>query len=209
MSKPSGKKFVWGDDDFEIVEVKKYNESHDERGRFDSGDGAGGGAGARDGDPRLGAANWVKPDEKSLKQEYMVEYQHHFKYSHGDVFPAEADFLNAIREAPVVTVDRDFDRKISGRSRSGSMGSLLSLISGYRSYPQYRNEKTLAALEERIKSGKPTDLPIVTNDRGHMQVFSGNTRMDIGFMHAPAVKVIMLDVGKYRKIDIRRGDATP
>lgn len=205
-------RFVWNDDDFEIVEadkpddedVEKFNPFHDQQGRFSSEGGGtsitadiaeatGGGSGEM-----TGTAQWTRPAEADVRREYKVEYINHFRPSYGDIFPTEDGFVQAIKDAPTVEVDRKLDSRISGRSNTSSMRGLLSLISGYRSYPKYRNEKTLAALEDRIKTGKPTDMPIVTNDNGHMRVLSGNTRMDIGFMHNDRVKVIMLDVGKYR-----------
>lgn len=193
--KPS-RKFVWEEGDLIFSDddkVSKENPNHDEQGRFS--EGPGGGAGGA-GEFKEGTATWTKPAEADLRREYKVEYINHFKPAYGDIFPTEDSFVAAVKAAPVVTVDRKLDGQISGRSRVRSMEGLLDLISGYRSYPKYRNEGTLAALAERIKTGKPTDLPIVTNDNGHMRVLSGNTRMDIGFMHNATVKAIMLDVSR-------------
>src|SRR5262245_50409498 len=213
MAKASSK-FTWEEDDLvfeddeEDGKAKKYNPFHDEQGRFSSGDG--GGAAITSGDALVeepvggggaeqfkeGTATWVRASDKDIAREYQVEGVKHHQGQVLGKFPTEEAFVNAVKTAPVVTVDHKMDSKISYRSRTRSMDSLLDLISGYRSYPQFRNEGTLKALEDRIKSGAPTDLPIVLNDRGSMRVFSGNTRMDIGFMHNPSVKVIMLDVSR-------------
>ena len=142
-------------------------------------------------------ANWVRPDDAALRKEYQIEYKKHLVHElDTDVFPTEQSFLDAIAKAKVVTVTPAMDNKIEDRSQTKSMASLLGLIKGYRSYPKFRNEKTLKALEKRITSGEPVDMAIVTKKGNHMQVFSGNTRMDIAFMHKINPKVIMLELPK-------------
>ena len=77
------------------------------------------------------------------------------------------------------------------------MGQLLGLIKTYRSYPQYRNEKTLAKLEKLITTGGVVEMPIVYRlENGEFRIMSGNTRMDISFMHGTNPTVIILDLRK-------------
>lgn len=142
-------------------------------------------------------ANWVRPDDAALRKEYQIEYKKHLIHElDTDVFPTEQSFLDAIAKSKVVTVTPAMDSKIANRSGTKSMADLLDLIKGYRSYPKFRNEKTLKALEKLITSGKPVDMPIVTKQGSYMRVFAGNTRMDIAFMHKINPKVIMLELSK-------------
>lgn len=140
-------------------------------------------------------ANWIQPRSSDIEQEYNVEYKHHLEPEYGDFWPTLADFKKAIAKAKVVTVTRSMDDKIQNRSGTQSFKELLSLIKGYASYPKYRNEKTLKALEQRIADGEPVSMPIVLRfASGAMRIMGGNTRMDIGFWHANSVKVLMVDV---------------
>jgi len=140
-------------------------------------------------------ANWTQPRPSDIEQEYNVEYKHHLEPEYGDFWPTFDDFKKALSKAKVVTVTRSMDSKIQNRSGTKSFKELLSLIKGYASYPKYRNEKTLKALEDRIKSGEPVSMPIVLRfASGAMRIMGGNTRMDIGFWHANSVKVLMVDV---------------
>src|SRR5262249_44795925 len=152
MADQKSSKFVWEEDDLVFPDDKpteKYNEHHDERGRFSEGDSGGGGGSEtqyHEGNPE-----WVPPKEADPPREYQVEGVKHQVAAILDKFPTEDAFVNAVRNAPVVSVDHKLDSQISNRSRTRSMEGLLSLISGYRSYPKYRNEGTLMALEDRIK----------------------------------------------------------
>ena len=124
-----------------------------------------------------------------------MEYKHHLEPEYGDFWPTLAHFKKALAKAKVVAVTRSMDAKIENRSQTESFKELLSLIKGYASYPKYRNEKTLKALEDRIKSGEPVSMPIILRfPSGAMRIMGGNTRMDIGFWHANSVKVLMVDV---------------
>jgi len=140
--------------------------------------------------------NWVRPDDASIRKEYQIEYKKHLIHElDDDLFPTEDSFLKAVKAAKTIEVTPSMDSKISYRSRTRSMSSLLSLIKGYRSYPQFRNEKTLADLEKKIVEGKPVDMPIVVRfPSGRMRVMAGNTRMDIAFMHNINPTVVLLDL---------------
>lgn len=156
-------------------------------------------AGSPAGGQWIGDGSWVRPSRESLHIEYEVEYKLHFMHGDNeDAFPTEADFIKAVDEAKVVTVTPAMDRDIWKRSHTDTMGELLELIKGYRSYPEYRNEKTLKALEKRIKNREPVDMPIVIKSYNGYEVFSGNTRMDIAFMHKINPKVILLDLSKIK-----------
>lgn len=140
-------------------------------------------------------ANWTQPRPSDIEQEYNVEYKHHIEPEYGDFWPTLEDFKKAIAKAKVVTVTSSMDDKIQNRSGTKNFKALLSLIKGYASYPKYRNEKTLKALEKRIVDGEPVSMPIILRfPSGAMRIMGGNTRMDIGFWHANSVKVLMVDV---------------
>jgi len=135
--------------------------------------------------------NWVMPSDSDLEREFRVEHQ----MKGLNYFETATDFIEAIKSSEIVTVNSSMDRKISGRSRTRDFNSLLSLIKGYRSYPKYRNEKTLKAIYDGFKSGNPMVMPIVLKDEdGGMTILAGNTRMDIAFQLGIEPKVILLDV---------------
>lgn len=146
-------------------------------------------------------ANWTMPDDASIRKEYQIEYKKHLIHElDHDIFPTEDSFVKAVKASKTMVVTTDIDKKIAYRSRTRSMKDLLNLIKGYRSYPKFRNEKTLTDLETRIVEGKPTDMPMVVKfPNGGMRVFAGNTRMDIAFMHGINPTVIVIDLAKYMK----------
>ena len=148
------------------------------------------------------AGNWVRPSDASIRKEYQIEYLKHLIHElPRNIFPTEAEFVKAVKAAPVVEVSVAVDRKIDNRSRTRNMEQLLDLISGYRSFPKFRNADTLKELEKLIKAGKPVDMPIVVKfPKDGMRVLAGNTRMDIAFMNGITPKVIMLDLTPYMKL---------
>ena len=140
-------------------------------------------------------ANWTQPRPADIEQEYNVEYKHHIEPEYGNFWPNFNDFKKAVAQAKVVTVTKSTDKKISNRSRTRSFKELLSLIKTYASYPKYRNETTLKALESRIVNGDPVSMPLVLKfPSGRMRIMGGNTRMDIGFWHSDSVQVLMVEV---------------
>lgn len=148
------------------------------------------------------AGNWVRPSDASIRKEYQIEYLKHLIHElPRNIFPTEESFVKAVKAAPVVEVSVAVDRKIDNRSRTRNMEQLLDLISGYRSFPKFRNADTLKELEKLIKAGKPVDMPIVVKfPKDGMRVLAGNTRMDIAFMNGITPKVIMLDLTPYMKL---------
>ena len=139
-------------------------------------------------------ANWVFPSDKSLKQEYDVEYKYHLIYSVGNIFPTFNDFKQAVKKSKIELISQSKDNSIINRSHSESVKSLLNLISGYASYPQYRNERTLEDLDKKIKTGQTVDLPIIIKKINRLTIFSGNTRADISNWYYTAYKAIILDI---------------
>lgn len=140
-------------------------------------------------------SNWVKPDLDALKLEYKVEYQKKpgLQSETNNAFPTERDFLQAARDAKVVEVDKNFDRKIANRSNTGSKEALLSLIRGYASYPKYRNEDTIDALYNGFETNAPMKMPIVLQmPDGGYRVMGGNTRMDVAFQLGIKPKVLLI-----------------
>jgi 8-oxo-dGTP pyrophosphatase MutT (NUDIX family) len=143
-------------------------------------------------------SSWKKPDSKSIQHEYDIEYTHHAKHHYGHIFPTVGHFKRAIDASPVVKVTPDMDSKIGYRSHTKDFDSLHSLISGYASYPEFRNKDTLTSLNHRIKNGHPTDMPIVfKHSNGSLRVFSGNTRMDIAKHHGIHPEVVVVDLPKH------------
>jgi len=122
--------------------------------------------------------NWRYPSLEQLKLEYKVEHELKGNY----FFEDEDDFLEAVSMGEIETITQKDDDDISYRSRTTSKESLLNLIKGYRSYPEFRNEETIEAIYDGFKRNKPMTLPIVIEFKnGRRRVFCGNTRMDIAF----------------------------
>lgn len=122
--------------------------------------------------------SWVKPSVDSLKKEFKIEHE----LKGHDFFDSEEEFLEAARKAQVVTITPSEDARIAYRSRTKSKKELLSLIKSYRSYPKYRNEKTLENMYNRFEQNETMDMPIVIEfSNGRQRVFAGNTRMDVAF----------------------------
>jgi hypothetical protein len=133
--------------------------------------------------------NWAKPSVDSLKKEFRIEHE----LKGHDFFDSEEDFLEAARKAQVVTVTPSQDARIAYRSGTESKEELLDLIKSYRSYPKYRNEKTLENMYNRFETNQSMDMPIVLEfGDGQRRIFAGNTRMDIAFQLGINPKVFLI-----------------
>jgi len=134
-------------------------------------------------------SNWKTPSLSQLKQEFKVEQELKGRHFWKD----EEDFLNAVKDGKIVTITPSEDQNINYRSHTDSYEELLDLIKSYRSYPEYRNEKTLKAIYDGFKNNQPMDLPIVIEfSNGNKRIFSGNTRMDIAFQLGINPKVLLV-----------------
>ena len=134
-------------------------------------------------------SSWVKPSVDSLKKEFKIEHE----LKGHDFFDSEEEFLEAARKAQVVTITPSEDARIAYRSGTESKEELLSLIKSYRSYPKYRNEKTLENMYNRFEQNETMDMPIVIEfSNGRRRVFGGNTRMDIAFQLGINPKVLLV-----------------
>ena len=134
-------------------------------------------------------SNWKIPSLLQLKQEFKIEQE----MKGNNFWNNEEEFLNAVKNGKIVTITPSEDQNIDYRSGTESYEELLILIKNYRSYPEFRNEKTLKAIYDGFKKNKSMDLPIVIKDKkGYMRVFSGNTRMDISFQLGINPKVLLI-----------------
>ena len=164
---------------------------------------------------------WMRPKIATLKQEYEIEYKKHLVHDLGkDPFPTVESFLKAAKEGIVRTITQGHDYYIRNRSHTKNMNQLLSLIKTYRSYPKYRNEFTLDAMRDKIMNGGEMDMPIIVRESvgksssvadyyakdskvkeiasgKRDRILSGNTRMDMAFMHGiqPKALIIFLPEG--------------
>lgn len=143
-------------------------------------------------------SNWVKPSDKDVELEYKIEYEiKPLKGLTNNAFPTVNDFKKAVRQAKVVTVTPAMDRKIDYRSHTSSKQSLLNLIRGYASYPEFRNEKTIDAIYQGFEDNKPMKMPFVLEmPDGTLRVMGGNTRMDVAFHSGVNPKVLLIKVPK-------------
>ena len=137
----------------------------------------------------LNFSNWKTPSLSQLKQEFKIEQE----MKGNEFWEDEADFLNAVKNGKIVTITPSEDQDIDYRSGTTSYEELLDLIQGYRSYPEFRNEKTLKSIYDGFKTNQPMDYPIVIEDEnGYRRIFSGNTRMDIAFQLGIDPKVLLI-----------------
>lgn len=143
---------------------------------------------------------WIPPRSEDLKKEYEIEYRNHIQPEYGDVFPTFKSFVAAAQKGKILNVSSAMDGRITNRSGTRNMKELLSLIKSYRSYPKYRNEKTLADLDKKIKSKTAEmSVPIVLEfPDGELRIMGGNTRMDIAFWYANSVPVLVVKVPKLK-----------
>lgn len=151
---------------------------------------------------------WIAPTMQDLKKEYEIEYQLHIKPEYGDVFPSFKDFVEGARRGAIIEIDRKQDESIEGRSHTENMEDLFSLIKTYRSYPKYRNRRTLEDLEAKIKGKGEMSMPIVLMFnkpwRKHLRILGGNTRLDIAFWYEERVPVFVIPVPMPLKVKGKR-----
>lgn len=137
--------------------------------------------------------NWHMPTDDVLRREFKVEHE----MKGLNYFDSPQEFIDAVKGGKIITVNNSLDKRIMRRSRTADFNSLLRLIKGYRSYPEFRNEKTLQDLYDGFKEGRPMEYPIVFNlPGGKLMIFSGNTRMDVAFQLGVEPKVILVDIGE-------------
>ena len=134
-------------------------------------------------------SNWKMPSLSQLKQEFKIEQEMKGK----EFWGSEADFLNAVKNGKIITITPSEDQDIDYRSGTQSYDELLYLIKSYRSYPEFKNEKTLQSIYDGFENNQAMDLPIVIEfSDGSKRVFSGNTRMDIAFQLGINPKVLLI-----------------
>jgi len=141
-------------------------------------------------DKKIVFDNWKIPSEDKLKQEFQREHE-----SKGnDFFNSEEDFLEAVKNADIITVTDEDDKLIDYRSRTTDKDDLLDLISTYRSWKQgFRTKETFNAIYDGFMNNLPMELPIVIEFAdGERRVFSGNTRMDAAFHLGIEPKVLLV-----------------
>jgi hypothetical protein len=137
--------------------------------------------------------NWKVPSLQQLKLEYKVEHE----LKNKDFFDSEEEFLSSIQNGSIVSLNKYDDYDIDYRSGTTSKEELLSLIKGYRSYPKFRNEKTLEGLYNGFQTNSPMDLPIVLEFKnGKRRIFSGNTRLDVAFQLGITPKVLLVKINR-------------
>jgi hypothetical protein len=137
--------------------------------------------------------NWQMPSNDVLRREFKVEHE----MKGLSYFDSPEEFIDAVKGGKIITVNDSLDKRISRRSRTADFKSLLRLIKNYRSYPEFRNERTLQDLYDGFKEGRPMELPIIFNlPGGKLMIFSGNTRMDVAFQLGIEPKAILVDIGE-------------
>jgi hypothetical protein len=134
---------------------------------------------------------WEKPNAKQLVQEYNVEHE----LKNLNLFKNKDEFINAVKNAKEEEITKGIDNLISNRSRTTSKKDLLSLSMTYKSYPKYRNEKTIEDIYTTLNLGGKMDMPIILEyPNGERKVFSGNTRMDLSFQSGINPKALIIKV---------------
>ena len=137
----------------------------------------------------IGFSNWVMPSLSQLKQEFKIEQE----MKGNEFWEDEADFLNAVKNGKIVTITPSEDQDIDYRSGTESYEELLDLLKSYRSYPEFRNEKTSKSIYDGFENNQAMDYPIIIEDKdGSRRIFSGNTRMDVSFQLGINPKVLLV-----------------
>jgi hypothetical protein len=158
-------------------------------------------------DDLLKPAKWIRPREVDFQQEWRIEWNLHMKPLYGDIFPKYTDFKKHVSQhGKVISINFQNDGQIEKRSRKMYFEDLINLLKTYKSWgTPYRNERTVAALDQRIRSGEPMAMPIILNFVGrewknpwakstgsHKVILGGNTRCDIAFWYNPSIKIFEL-----------------
>jgi ribosome-associated toxin RatA of RatAB toxin-antitoxin module len=133
--------------------------------------------------------NWVLPNYEQLKLEYRVENE----LKSYKIFQSFDEFMDACENGEVIEINENEDMEIDNRSHTQSPEDLFDLISGYGSYPEFRNETTLRAIYDGFRNNKPMTMPIVVEFSNlRRRIFSGNTRMDVSFQLGINPKVLLI-----------------
>lgn len=141
--------------------------------------------------------NWVMPKDDVIAREYKVEYElKGLGRMYGDPFPTAQDFVKAAKAAKHVNITRSQDRSVEYRSGvSSSREQMVSLLKSYRSWPEFRNDKTVDAIYDGFTNNRPMEMPIIIKRGSSMRIFSGNTRIDVAFqLGVPSYKAIVIEV---------------
>ena len=100
-----------------------------------------------------------------------------------------------IKKAKTINLTPAVDRKIEYRSRTKSKEAIISLIKGYASYPEFRNEKTVEAIYQGYRDNKPMKMPFILKfSNGNLRIMSGNTRTDIAQHLGITPKGVLIEV---------------
>jgi hypothetical protein len=148
--------------------------------------------------------NWVIPSDQKLEIEFKYEYQGHNRDEETDyAWETLQDFIQAVNNSEVEIITPEIDNRIGYRSGCKTKEDLISLISTYRSWPEFRNERTLQAIYDGFYENKPMDMPIILKfPDGWMSILSGNTRADIAMQLVGEYKAIILEVPEDDENDI-------
>ena len=140
--------------------------------------------------------NWKMPSVDEINLEWKLEYVNkNLGRMCNGAFDKFDDFKKAVMKAEKVIITPAEDRKIEYRSHTRSKEELINLIKGYRSYPEFRNEKTIQTLYDRFSTNLPMNMPMVLEfANGKRRVFGGNTRLDVCFQLGINPKVLLIKV---------------
>jgi hypothetical protein len=147
--------------------------------------------------------NWVKLTEEDIELEYKVEYMFHIRYHFGEIFPSIDDFKKAINKARIMTITKEIDYRIGNRSYCNDIECIFSLIRTYRSYPEFRNEDTVLAIDKAFKDNSSMKMPLILEletDRGTKYwCMSGNTRLDLAFINGVEPQALIINITEQLK----------
>jgi hypothetical protein len=103
------------------------------------------------------------------------------------------DFERAVKDGEIVSLTKSLDSMVDNRSRTKNMKQLTSLLKSYRSWPEFRNEKTTQAIVDGFKNNEPMKMPFILEYApDDWWIMSGNTRLDIAYMMGIIPKVIII-----------------
>lgn len=140
---------------------------------------------------------WRMPTPDEIAQEYKIEYQiKSLKNRLKDPWPTVHDFQKSIENGHVLTVTRSIDSRIQNRTTGiKDKAGVISLIKGYASYPQYRNEKSIDRMYKGFEDGDTFCMPFVLKmPNGNLYIMAGNTRATVAMQFSNTYNALVIEV---------------
>ena len=143
--------------------------------------------------------NWIFPNEETMRadfNEYKKKEERKWKRRSeiiGSRFPIFEDydhFKSSLKNAKVITLTPEIDKKILNRSYEKSIEGLKSLVG------TYTIPRDVDRIVKGFQKGDKIPYPIVIKGDRKMWIMAGNTRLNTSFIMGVEPKVLMVDVSE-------------